>query len=171
MDTEKKSYLDFLQKFYDHGLLKEVYRSEKAIVVNVYNQFYMAIDRTFLDKNTEKYAESIPCFIMNSAGLKRIIEDDSYVKRFYLLLPEEDKEKSLRFLSESHFQAWLKKDSAYKQKDIPEHMDLEFEALLLEKGADAVRAQLLEERKLKEREEKEAERSRKKGKFNLFRKK
>ena len=34
-------------------------------------------------------------------------------------------------------------------------MDLEFEALLLEKGADAVRAQLLEEKKLKEREEKE----------------
>lgn len=135
-------YLIFLQKFYDHGLLREVYRTELVIVCNAYNQFYLALDRKFIEKHPQKYAENIPVFTMNSKGLKYLLEDDTFIKRYYINLPEEEQSSTLRFLDEQLFQSLMKRSSVLQQKPIPEHMDLDLEAELLKKGPDGVRARL-----------------------------
>ena len=51
-----KAFEELLNKFYAHGFLKEVYSSEKAIVCNCYNQFYIAFSWKILC--WEKYANT-----------------------------------------------------------------------------------------------------------------
>lgn len=140
---KSKDFTGFLQEFYDQGFLREVYRSEKAIVCNVYNQFYIALDRQFLEKRGEKYSRNIPCFTMNSHGLKAIVEDDSYVTRYYRYLSKEDQSRVLMWLDERLFRSWERRDPQLKQKSPQNNMDLAFEASLLKKGPEAMRAQLL----------------------------
>lgn len=167
MEQKSTGYLAFLQKFYDHGFLREVYRSDRTIVCNAYNQFYMIIDRTFLDKADGKYDQMIPVFVSGGLGLKEIIKDEKFAQRYYLCLPKEEQDKVLRFLDERLFQSFIKKDSMLKQKPVPEQMDLAFEAALLERGPDAMRAQLLAE----EAAEKARQKSEKRSIFNFFKRK
>ena len=46
---ENKEFLELLNKFYDNGLLKEVYRSPRAIVCNVFNQYYLAFSLDIIE--------------------------------------------------------------------------------------------------------------------------
>ena len=125
------TYLDTLQKFYDRGFLREVYRSKRAIVCNVYNQFYVAFDRTFLDKADEKYATMVPCFTMNSLGLKEIVKDDRFVTHYYLQLTPEQQSTNLRWIDQKLFESFERRDGELRQKPVPDHMDLDYEAKLL----------------------------------------
>ena len=142
---EHKVFIDYLQKFYDRGFLKEVYASDNVIVCNAYNQFYMV----FVLKLLEKYEKDFPCFIMNSVGLKEIVRDESFAFTYYGALSDEDQDHALKFLTESVFESWIRRDSELKQRPTAEHMDLAFEEELLTQGTEAVRTRLRAEDPIK----------------------
>lgn len=128
MAKENKSFTKLLNKFYENGLLKEVYRSEKTIVCNVFNQFYIAFS---LDIN-EVYTDEFPCFMMGTLGLKKILEDNSFVMSYYANLTEEQKDKVLILFNEDYFRHLLKnKDELLATLPNPK-LDLRFEQELIE---------------------------------------
>lgn len=151
MSDDIKEFYDLLNRFYERGFLKEVFNSEKAIVCNAYNQFYIAFSKALIKKYDNA---GFPGFVMNSKGLRYIVEDDNFVNQYYGALSDEEQDKVLAFLDEKLFDFWEKHDLDFKQKPTGKNMDLEFEAELLAKGPDAFRKQA----------------PRKRGFFNFFKK-
>lgn len=140
MDLVNANFDALLNRFYERGFLREVYVSERAIVCNAYNQFYIAFSKDLL----KEYDGGFPGFMMNSNGLKSILKDENFVNYYYGCLSDEDQDHVLVFLNEELFRFWMERDSEFKQKVPGDNMDMAFEAELLEKGADAVREKLLE---------------------------
>lgn len=140
MSVENKKFNEMLSKFCERGFLKEVYSSEKAIVCNAYNQFYIAFSTDLL----KEYDAGFPGFIMNSHGLKSILNDENFVNYYYGCLSDEDQDHTLVFLNEELFRFWMERDSEFKQKVPADNMDMEFEEYLLENGAEAALEKLLE---------------------------
>ena len=132
---ENKAFLELLTKFYENGLLKEVYRSQNVIVCNVLNQFYFVFDLEILQDLTENF----PGFLMNSHGLRKIVEDNDYVNTYYGLLSDEAKSDAMRLLNENAFERLLKKKEDYLQRAVPDNMDLDFERELLIKGPETLK--------------------------------
>lgn len=129
-----KAFEELLCKFYENGLLKEVYRSERAVVCNVFNQYYIAIPLDFLDLSPDGYV----AYVMNSKGLRTILEDDDYILHHYKGLSEEMKEKSLAILDENLFRHMLEHKAEYAQRPTRESVDLAFEQEVMEKGKAAL---------------------------------
>lgn len=129
-----RNFEELLGKFYENGLLKEVYRSERVVVCNVFNQYYIAIPLDFLDLSSFGYV----VYVINSNGLRYILEDDDYILYHYQGLSEEMKDKSLVFLNEKLFQHMLEHKDEYAQRPTRESVDLAFEQEVIEKGKAAL---------------------------------
>ena len=139
MDTDYQEFLQLLDQFCQRGYWKKVYATDQAIVCNVYDQFYIAFSRKLL-KRVEGY---YPGFTMNSIGLKNILEDENFVNTYYGYLSPKEQDKVLVMVDESLLDHFEKRDQEFRQRPPGESMDLAFEAELLNKGVDAMRAQLL----------------------------
>lgn len=124
---------ELLNKYYENGLLKEVYRTEKAVVCNAFDQFYIAFSLDLV----ESFAQDFPGFTMNSTGLRNIVEDDMFVIRYYQNLSSEDQDKVLVIFNENLFQHFLTHKEEF-QKRSPK-VDLQFEQEVMEKGKDALK--------------------------------
>lgn len=124
---------ELLNKYYQNGLLKEAYRTERAVVCNVFDQFYIAFSLELV----EGFAQDFPGFIMNSNGLRSIVEDDKFVIRYYPSLPSEDQNQMLVLLDEAFFQHLLTHKEEFGKR--PPRVDLQFEQEVMEKGKDALK--------------------------------
>ena len=125
-----------LQKFYDSSLLKEVYRTEKAIVCNVYNQYYLAFSLDIL----KNYTENFPCFkMLNSSGLLEVVRNDSFVNEYYSYLSPEQKSKILTILNDDLFAQLSSQKEALLQLPVPEKINLEFEREVMANGRKAIK--------------------------------
>ena len=130
---ENKEFAELLNKFYAHGLLKEVYRSKKAIVCNAFDQFYIAFALDLM----KDYTDTFPGFSINTNGLRYIVEDDTYVLRHFQALSDENQDKTLVLLNEKLLQFWLEKRSEFEHR--PPKVDLEFEQEVMAKGKNAIK--------------------------------
>lgn len=155
MDADYKEFLQLLNQLCERGYWKQVYATEQAIVCNVYNQFYIAFSRKLLKPVNGYY----PGFTMNTLGLKAILEDENFVNTYYGYLSPEEQDKVLTMVGKSLLNHFEKHDQEFRQRPPRASMDLAFEAELLEKGVDAMRAQLL------------ANKPKKRSIFNFFRRK
>ena len=132
---ENKTLLELLDRFYAHGLLKEVYTSDTAIVCNVFNQYYVAFPLQVIKKLG--CAEQFPGYIVNSKGLRSIVEEDNYINLHFQALSEEMKDKSLAVLDEKLFQHMLVHKDEFAQR--PPKVDLRFEQEVIAKGKEAIK--------------------------------
>lgn len=73
---------------------------------------------------------------MNSAGLKRIVEDESFAARFFPSLSSEEQDKALILLNEALFTHFQAHRDEFQQR--PAKLDLAFEQELMLKGREAV---------------------------------
>lgn len=124
---------ELLNEYYENGLLKEVYRTERAVVCNAFDQFYIAFSLELV----ESYAQDFPGFMMNSFGLRSIVEDDTFVIHYYLSLSSEDQDEVLMILDEKQFQHFLAHKEEFQKR--PPKVDLQFEQEVMEKGKDALK--------------------------------
>lgn len=124
---------ELLNKYYENGLLKEVYRTERAVVCNAFDQFYIAFSLELV----ESYAQDFPGFMMNSFGLRSIVEDDTFVIHYYLYSSSEDQDEVLMILDEKQFQHFLAHKEEFQKR--PPRVDLQFEQEVMEKGKDALK--------------------------------
>lgn len=129
MIKENKPFLELLSKAYGLGLMKEVFRSERAIVCNVFNQTYLAFP---LEVIADQHEGSYAAFAMNSHGLKCIVEDDRFVLEYYRHLDEADRDRVLVVFDENLLKFWLGKREELEKQLPHEKMDLDYERKLLE---------------------------------------
>ena len=136
MAKENKAFTEMLNKFYENGLLKEVYRSEKAIVCNVFNQYYIAFSLDIV----EHYTKDFPGFIMlGSSGLLEILRKDNFVNEYCGYLTQEQKTRVQMFLNDDFFAQLLEKKEEFSQCPPPSKVDLVFEREVMEKGKAAIK--------------------------------
>lgn len=133
MAKDNKAFTELLNRFYENGLLKEVYSSKRALVCNAFDQFYIAFALDLM----EDYTDAFPGFSINTNGLRYIVEDDTYVLRHFQALSDEDQNETLVLLNEKLLQFWLEKRSEFKQR--PPKVDLQFEQEVMAKGKDALK--------------------------------
>lgn len=125
MIKNKSNLENMLDKFYANEVLREVYTSEKAIVCNVFNQYYVAFSKDIC----KKYEDQFPGFIVNSQGLRTIVEDDNYINYHFEYLSEETKGKSLALVDEVLLQHMTAHKSEFSKR--PPKVDLEYEQQLI----------------------------------------
>lgn len=136
MSKENKSFAEQLRAFYDNGLFKEVYRTEKAIICNVLNQYYLAFSLDIV----AQYTENFPCFKMvSSSGLLETLRNDNFVNEYYGYLTQEQKSKVLTFLNDELFAQLLADKEKMMRLPPPKKIDLEFEREVMEKGKGAIK--------------------------------
>ena len=129
MIKENPEFLALLNKCYDLGVLREVFRSERAIVCNVFNQTYLAFPLVVV---ADQHEGNYPGFAMNSHGLKCIVEDDRFVLEYYRHLDDADRDRVLIVFNEDLLNFWLKKKEEFEKRPPHEKMDLEYERQILE---------------------------------------
>ena len=136
MSKENKAFAEQLQKFYENGLFKEVYRTENAIICNVFNQYYLAFSLDLV----AHYTENFPCFMMvNSSGLLETMRNDHFVNEYYGYLTQEQKAKVLTFLNDELFEQLSASKEEMMQLPPQKKIDLEFEQEVMKKGKGAIK--------------------------------
>lgn len=133
MAKENRAFEELLQKFYENELLREVYRTKKAVVCNAFDQFYIAFSLDLV----ESYTQDFPGFMMNSFGLKSILEDDRFVVRYFQHLSSKDQDDVLFLLDEVQFVHFQTHREEFRKR--PAKVDLALEQELLLKGKDALK--------------------------------
>ena len=128
MANDNRAFGELLSKFYENGLLKEVYRTEKVVVCNAFNQFYVAFSLDLVDS----YTQDFPGFSMNSSGLRYIVEDDNFVFRYFQNLSSKAQDDALFLLNEAQFAHFQAHQEEFRQR--PVKVDLAFEQKVLEKA-------------------------------------
>ena len=136
MAKENKAFLEILDKFYENGLLKEVYRSEKAIVCNVFNQFYVEFS---LDE-VQNHTKNFPGYIgLKSSGLLEILRNDNFINEYSRCLRKGQKNELLMFLNDDSFAALLKMKADFAQNPPQCRLDLDFEQEVMKNGKAAIK--------------------------------
>lgn len=123
MAAKAANFNAMIDKFYKSGLLKEVYSSDRAKVCNVFDQFYIAYSLDIMDGYTDQF----PGFMMGTAGLKRIVEDDNFVNNYYQHLTPEQQDKVLILLDQGYFDHLSSDRSRLEQMAPNPKLDLDFE--------------------------------------------
>ncbi len=145
METKNDNLIELLNRFFEAGVLKLVYKSDNAIVCNVFNQYYVA----FSVPICRKYTEQFPGFVINSKGLRTVLEDDEYINYHFSALSEETQKASLAYVDEVLLQHMIKNKSEFEKR--PPKIDLEFEKAVIELGKGALELFPDEEEKPKKR--------------------
>jgi hypothetical protein len=159
MKTKNEKFNEMLNRFYENGLMKEVYASEHAIVCNILDQLYVVFNVFVMDEWKNEYG--YPGFIVNSRGLRNILKDDVYVHAHYLSLPEKMQRDYLLVLNEKFYRHMVDNKERLSQKPPNPEIDLEFEKAVIEHGKGAL--DLFPDEK-----EKSDEKSKKRRFFGLF---
>ena len=118
-----------MERFYGAGLMKKVYETDNALVCNVFNQFYIAFSSEILKMYEDRNV--FPGFVMNSEGLKQIVQDDSYATTYYGYLPPEQQSRALRFADEKMYETLLSKKDILSKKAPGPNVDLTYEQQLI----------------------------------------
>ena len=126
---KSNEFNELMDKFYGEGLMTKVYETDKALVCNVFNQFYIAFSSEILKMYEER--SIFPGFVMNSEGLKQIVQDDSYAATYYGYLPPEQQSRALRFADEKMYETLLSKKDILSKKEPGPNMDLAYEQQLI----------------------------------------
>lgn len=70
--NKKDLYYKLTERYFDMGLLREVYSSDSVSVCNLANSFYLAVP-------FEEIEDVVIGVVTNTEGLKKIIENNDYV--------------------------------------------------------------------------------------------
>ncbi len=125
MDKQAQFQLS-LQKFFDAGVLKEIYSSDKISICNVSNCCYGVFEYELSNQMNSPLA-----FSMESCYIEAIMEDNERFYKWLASLSEQDKNRRLISCNEKTFQSMLKKK---QQTDITGPLvPLEYEQELIEK--------------------------------------
>ena len=156
MKTKNEKFNEMLNRFYENGVMKEVYASDKAIVCNVFNQFYFLISVEIIEWECRKEQPSnfngkYPVFAMNQEGLRWILKYEDFTYEYYGFLPKEIQSRALRFLDESLLQHLVKNKDTFEKRPIGPQINLEFEKAVIELGKGALELFPDEEEKSKKR--------------------
>ncbi|MBO5120128.1 MAG: hypothetical protein J6C28_00395 [Bacilli bacterium] len=141
MANNKSGFNGMLNRFYENGLLKEVYKSETATVCNAFDQFYIA----FSNELVAQYEDGrFPGFIMNSNGLRSIVEDNNFVNRYFGSLSSKGQDEVLVLLDETLFQHFATHKAEFSKR--PPRVDLAYEQQVMAmQGKQGELASMLEE--------------------------
>ena len=136
MSEENQAFTAQLKKFCEHGLFKEVYRSEKAIVCNVLDQFYVAFDRNIVQDRRDNF----PGYIMlKSSGLLEVLRNDDFVSQYFGYLTPQQHAILLMRLDDDHFTALLQLKEAFALNPPPCRLDLDFEQKVMKDGKAVIK--------------------------------
>lgn len=127
MENRAVEFEEMLNKFYNHGLLKEVYSSDKTKICNAFDQFYVAFNLDMQAELTSQFAG----FKMGSATLKRVVEDEGYVIDYFNALSPETQQKIVLPLDEQLFNFWMANKEAFSRKPPNPKLDLAYEHQLI----------------------------------------
>jgi hypothetical protein len=140
MAEHKSKLAQMLDKFYSNGVLKQVYTSKNATVCNVFDQYYVAFSHAICDRYTDQF----PGFIVNSEGLRTIVEDDTYINFHYQSMSEENKNKSLAVVDERLLHHMIAHKTEFASR--PPKVDLAYEQQVMAmQGKQGELASMLEE--------------------------
>lgn len=127
MAEVNKNFLDILEKFYENGIFKKVYSSERATVCNVFNQMYVAFSHDMM----EHYDKDFPGFVMNSDGLKNIVSDDKFVLTYFQNIPRRKRKELLVVLDNQFLNNMIANKQEYQNLPPNPYIDLAYEQQLI----------------------------------------
>ena len=122
MANNKSGFHEMLNRFYEKGVLKEVYKSDKATVCNAFDQFYIA----FSNELVAQYEDGrFPGFTMNSNGLRSVVEDNNFINHYFGSLSSKEQDEVLVLLDETLLQHFVTHKAEFAAR--PPRVDLAYE--------------------------------------------
>ena len=79
-----------LSKYEQAGVFRKIYETDQILVYNILNQTYIAFDLNYLKEN-DSYLMGL---MINSGGLRELVNDNNYIYIYYDSLPKETLKKA-----------------------------------------------------------------------------
>ena len=128
INTNRLRFYQEIQKFFDRGLLKEIYKSDMVSICNLANSFYLVFhfafdaDGTFFGVITE------------STTAKNIVQDNNAAIELLEYYIQSDQKRYVVPLNDSLIKYFLPiKAQREKEGSISENIDLEFESEMIKR--------------------------------------
>ena len=119
----KDMFYKMSQVFFEEGLLKEIYNSDKITICNVCNAFYMVFNYTI--------TESGPIgIVLETNYMEPLLEDEGLFNQLYNYFGDKEFERRCRSLNKQVYEYFkkLKKETELKGP----YINLEYEKQLIE---------------------------------------
>lgn len=132
---KRKSVEEFdslLNRFYDHGLLKQVYSNGISEVCNVFNQYYIVFNKNMISQMGNDFIG----FRVNANGLKNVMEDDDFIYGYFQNLTPKQKRELSVVLCEDYFKFLRSNKLKFEKLNPTTNVDLDLERELLSKKID-----------------------------------
>lgn len=123
MVDKKSKFKETLDKYYANGLFKQVYASDNAIVCNILNQLYVGFSLDVVGH----YDQNYPGFIMNSNGLRNVIQDPNFINTYFGNLSSKGQDDALLILEDRFFNHMMANKDALSRKPPNPELDLAYE--------------------------------------------
>lgn len=130
MNEKMEEFYELLNKFYDNSIFREVYKSDDILVCNVFEQFYAVFNLDVIKETKENFFG----FMMNSNGLKSVVEDSRFFNQYYEHLSEEMLNKRLIVFNENYYEKLLQNRHRFESLPPSTAIDLEYEESLKQKN-------------------------------------
>ena len=119
----KKQFDMISQRFFEAGLLSEVYRDDKVCICNMANSAYVAFFYDYLEKGVDRFMG----IMFPGRFLKRVVDDPGYIIQSFQLVPNNELTKFVFKLNDVYFNEALKIKVQTDANGPYPGIDLEFE--------------------------------------------
>ena len=97
MERNVDKFYEKLEQFYKIGVLSEIYSTDKTIICNSLNQSYVVFNLDAIKQSNSDFLG----VMMNSNGVKNMIEDENYIYTYYNSLNEMQRENVMFVLNDT----------------------------------------------------------------------
>ena len=132
MTENKEKFYEALEAYYSNGIFKEVYSSDSALVCNILDKLYVAFNLDVMDYSFEA---GYPGFVVNTKGLKEIVNDPLYIHTHYQNLTPQMQKDYLIVLNDKFLNHMITNKEKIKNKPPNPELDLVFESQLISEQA------------------------------------
>ena len=124
-----QNLINELTKYEDVGVFKRIYSDDKNIICSVLNQYYLTFNLEYI-----KHDGINSGVVMNSYGVKKTIEDESYWANFVAYLTDEQLKKMVIKLNDRYLQKLILAKPKYDMLPPSQNVDLQLEEELMLKN-------------------------------------